>query len=239
LGKREQNLNSDYEIELATGLGNLISAQIESGRIKEQTKLLANAELKALQSQINPHFLFNALNTISYYCRQDPKMAKKLIIYLANYYRHNLSNLKSLIPLSQELQHIDAYVNIEVARFGNRLKVTYILDDVRDVKVPPLIMQPLVENAVKHGIQPKLEGGNVIIKVKKHDDYYEVVITDDGVGIPEKWLKTLLIPDPNRKSIGLSNVHKRLLTIYGPDSGLSIVSKENFGTTVSFKIPVS
>ncbi len=239
LGKQEKNPNTDFEKELATGLGNLLSAQIEIGRVKEQAKLFANAELKALQSQINPHFLFNALNTISYHCRQKPETAKKLITYLADYYRHNLSDSSTLIPLSKELQHINAYVNIETARFGDRLNVSYMLEgDYSEIKLPALIIQPLVENAIKHGIQPKVEGGNIVIELKKYDDYFEFIVSDDGVGVSEEKLKTILDPDTTRKSIGLSNVHKRLITIYGPDNGLNIISKENKGTTVSFKIPV-
>ncbi len=238
LGSTARSANSTFEAELAGGLGKLISAQVEIGKVKEQAKLLASAEIKALQSQINPHFLFNALNTISYYCRTQPGTAKKLLTYLADYYRHNLSDSSILIPFQVELQHINAYVNIEMARFGERLRLSYETDPDLSFRVPVLIMQPLVENAIKHGIQPKATGGKIKIKVVKEREYYELAVEDDGVGMDGEQLENLLYDDPTRKSIGLSNVHKRLITVYGPDNGLEVRSEKNKGTVVSFRIPI-
>ena len=195
------------------------------------------AELKALQAQINPHFLFNALNTISYYCSVQPQTAKKLINYLADYYRQNLADPNTLISLRQELQHINAYINIEIARFGDKLKINYEIDDTAFFKVPALILQPIIENSVKHGLRSKLDGGTITITVSQDTEYFFISVHDDGIGIPEAKLASLLLDIPGRKSIGLTNIHKRLMAIYGPDNGLHIDSTYGTGTTVSFKIP--
>ncbi|MDR3348483.1 MAG: histidine kinase [Acidaminococcales bacterium] len=237
-GKRGKEPVSELDIELALGLGDLISAQIEIAEVKERAKLLVHAELKALQCQINPHFLFNTLNAISYYCRSKPATAKKLITYLADYYRHNLSDSGVMVSFQQELQHINAYVSIEMARFGERLQMQYDFDKNTDFKLPALIMQPLVENAIKHGLRPKENGGTVRIGAVKQEGSFELSVSDDGVGIDAAKLGSLLEADAARTSIGLCNVHKRLITIYGPDCGLNINSQKNGGTVVSFKIPI-
>ena len=238
LGKDPEQILTKFELDLALGLRNLISLQIEINEYKEQAKLLANAEIKALQSQINPHFLFNALNTIGFHCRDNPLTAKKLISSLADYYRHNLSNSETLIPFSKEMNHVKAYVDIEMARFGDRLKVQYDFPLTYEFKIPPLIMQPLVENAIKHGILSKEDGGIVSVRVVKTPTNYELFVIDKGTGISIDKLDKLLLDDPGRNSIGLINVHKRLVSIYGADSGLNISSSENNGTSVSFKIPL-
>jgi len=150
-------------MELFRGLCSLLQIQLEINTLKEQAVLLSEAEVKVLQAQINPHFLFNALNTISYYCRSNPERAKDLIIYLAQYYRHSLNNESVFINFKQEIKHIQAYVNIEMARFGERLKVTYNIPDYLDFNLPCLILQPLVENAIKHGVLPRENGGTVEI----------------------------------------------------------------------------
>ena len=238
LGKDPEQILTKFELDLALGLRDLISLQIEINEYKEQAKLLANAEIKALQSQINPHFLFNALNTIGFHCRDNPMTAKKLISSLADYYRHNLSNSETLITFNKEMEHVKAYVDIEMARFGDRLQVKYDFPSNYEFKIPSLIMQPLAENAIKHGILTKEDGGIVSIRIIKNQTYYELFVIDDGIGISAQKLDNLLLDNPGRQSIGLINVHKRLISIYGADSGLNIESIENKGTTVSFKIPL-
>lgn len=238
LGKEYDQSMSKFELDLALGLRDLVSLQLEINEYKEQAKLLANAEIKALQSQINPHFLFNALNTIGFHCRSNPMTAKKLISSLADYYRHNLSDSDTLIPFSKELNHVKAYVDIEMARFGNRLEVRYDLPEANDFKIPALILQPLVENAIKHGILPKEKGGVILMRLAKSKKFYELFVIDNGVGISTDKQKDLLSDSPERQSIGLVNVHKRLVSIYGSESGLNIKSKEGHGTNISFKIPL-
>ena len=226
------------ERELILGLRGIIELMIEMDRLKKQSSLLAEAEIKVLQTQINPHFLFNALNTIGYFCRSDPLTAKQLLLYLAEYYRHNLNSSNALIPLSKEISHVQAYVNIEQARFGSRLRVEYNIDKC-SFSLPPLILQPLVENAIKHGVLPMESGGIVRINITEKPDCYKLCVSDNGVGIPKELLDALLTehPDEERKSIGLINVHKRLISIYGESSGLHIKSSPGEGTSVSFVIP--
>lgn len=237
VGKEQKQLLTKFDIDLALGLRDLISLQIEINEYKEQSKLLANAEIKALQAQINPHFLFNALNTIGFHCRSNPMIAKKLISSLADYYRHNLSNSETMITFDQEMEHVMAYVDIEMARFGDRLCVEYDSSIEYKFRIPPLIMQPIVENAIKHGILPKTTKGNVVIKVRQKQKCYVIFVIDNGVGIDRERLNNLLVEGQGRQSIGLINVHKRLVSIYGINNGLHINSIKNKGTIVSFKIP--
>ncbi|KYZ77974.1 hypothetical protein AXX12_00050 [Anaerosporomusa subterranea] len=237
LYRLSENSISLFETELACGLAKLISTQIEISKGERQAKLLASAEVKALQAQINPHFLFNALNTIGYYCRKQPETAKRLIFHLGNYYRSNLAGNDTFVTLRKEIQCVDDYVKIEMARFEGRLTVDYQIEPECDAVVPPLILQPLVENAIKHGINPKEDGGNIRIIGKHKDGIVELTVEDDGVGINPDLISKVLEYDPSRKSIGLSNVHSRLISIYGPDNGLRIESKENVGTRISLMIP--
>ena len=171
--------------------------------------------------------------------------ARELVLYLADYYRQSLINQSMLIPFAQELKHIQAYVNIEMARFGDRLHVEYQVDVPEDFRILSLLMQPLVENAVKHGILEKEEGGTVCIGASRQGEYIELFVRDDGVGIPAYQLPTLLVetrepaPEPGKqyKSVGLINVQKRLITMYGEECGLHIASTPDKGTEVTFKIP--
>lgn len=243
VGKKGQAVFSSFERELLSGLCSLLEVQLNINKLNKQALLLSEAEVKVLQAQINPHFLFNALNTISYYCRSEPARAKDLVVYLAEYYRHSLSNPKTFIDFKQEIEHVQAYLNIETARFGDRLKVEYDIPPGISFKVPSLILQPLVENAAKHGILTKEEGGTVYIGVIPREHDMKVYVFDNGAGIPEDKQCTLLtenrMAEDGRtyKSIGLKNVQQRLLAIYGPSNGLQIVSKVGIGTSVTFMIP--
>lgn len=239
---------TNFEMELFRGLCSLLQLQLEINTLKEQAVLLSEAEVKLLQAQINPHFLFNALNTISYYCRSNPEKAKDLIIYLAEYYRHSLNTESVFINFRQEIRHIEAYVNIEMARFGDRLQINYNIPDFLDFNLPCLILQPLVENAIKHGVLPRESGGTVEIGAAPHGKNVRLYVYDNGVGIPKEKLPRLLEEEPTgsddedtgqRKSVGLMNVHKRLLAYYGEASGLQVKSSENAWTMVFFEIPLT
>jgi two-component system sensor histidine kinase LytS len=238
LYKLTENSITPFETELALGLGQLFSTQIEISRGQRQAHLLAQAEIRALQAQINPHFLFNALNTIVYYCRKEQETARDLLIHLGEFYRNNLSKLDKLVSLETEIKHVDSYVKIEQARFRDKLKVIYNIDPKCNCLIPPLILQPLVENAIKHGIFPKKEGGKVVITGKARGDKAYLIVEDDGVGMPPDLLEKVLQYDPKRKNIGLSNVHSRLQNIYGNSFGLKIESKLGKGTRVTVPIPL-
>ncbi|MDN5332277.1 MAG: two-component system, LytTR family, sensor histidine kinase LytS [Tepidanaerobacteraceae bacterium] len=239
LYRTRENSISSVDVKLALGLAQLFSTQLELSRMEHQARLLAKAELRALQSQINPHFLFNALNTIISVCRKDPEKARMLLVHLGEFFRKNLNSGKELVPIEQEIEHVKAYLAIEQARFGDRLKVVFELEPIEGVMVPPLILQPLVENAVKHGIFPKREGGTVIIRAKNVDGGVELTVADDGVGFDEEIVKELLYKEGPTERIGLFNVNRRLENLYGSQSRLKISSKPMLGTVVKFFIPVA
>jgi len=233
-------LNPDitpFENTLAKGLGTMITNQITVHSIKEKAGLYDKAEIKALQSQINPHFLFNALSTISFYCSQQPQTAKALINDLASYYRNNLTDANTMISILNELQHINAYIHLEQARFGDRLKVEHDINIEESFLVPALILQPIVENAIRHGLYQKLEGGRILIRIDKKKSYFRIAVIDDGLGIAQDKLKSIFDTSIPKKSIGLTNVNQRLITLYGPKNKLKLFSRVNKGTIVIMKFP--
>jgi two-component system sensor histidine kinase LytS len=227
---------TQVDVEVAIGLASLFSLQIEISRLDEQSRLLNRAELKALQSQINPHFLFNAINTVSSFIRSKPEKAKELLLDLSDYYRFRLHEPDAFIPLNKELDHVRAYLDIEQARFEDRLKVVISGNTELLSPIPPLILQPLVENAVKHGIQESIDGGKVSLIIEEKKNSVKISIEDNGIGIPSEKLKTIL--DGKKGSVGLTNVHKRLINAYGLNNGLKIESKKGKGTKVCLTIPL-
>lgn len=220
--------------EMAIGLSQLISTQLEVAKV-DRLKAMANeAEFGALQNKINPHFLFNTLNAISTLIRIQPDKARDLVGKLAAFMRFNLENVDEMISLETELNQVRDYVSIEKARFGNKLKVEFDIDNA-SVLVPPLIIQPLVENAIGHGIIPKGSGGKVLISVKRLSDSVLVSVSDDGAGIPQSVIQSIENGTIESKRIGLNNVHQRLKLLYG--GGLTI-SRLDPGTEFSFTIPI-
>lgn len=214
---------------LAEGLSMLISTQLELSSIENYKEMVKEAELKALQTQINPHFLFNALNTISSFVRINPAKARDIIIDLSCYLRYNLENSSKLVSLKSELEQVEAYINIEKARFGDKIKVKWNVDtSLMGILIPSLIIQPLVENSIKHGILKKRDGGILEISILKRDKI-TINIIDDGIGIEEEIIQEL--DNKMEKNIGLKNVHNRLKLLYG--EGLKIERLEQ-GTKVSF-----
>ena len=217
---------------LAVGLSQIISTLMEVSKI-EQIKEMANkAEIKALQTQINPHFLFNALNAITSSIRINPDKARELIINLASYLRYNLELNDKFIDIKKELKQVKDYVEIEKARFGNKLNIIYDIDDI-DVKIPSLSIQPLVENAIVHGILKDKGAGTVNISVKKHDEQVKISIIDSGVGISSDIIERVYNDNIPENKIGLYNVHLRLKLIYG--EGL-IIERLEKGTKIEFYI---
>ncbi|MBY0086529.1 sensor histidine kinase [Brevibacillus sp. M2.1A] len=234
---------SAVDLELVRGLGNLISSQLELAELEKQSRLLADAEIRALHAQINPHFLFNALNTIVSFIRFRPEQARELLIHLGEYFRRNLHDSGGYVSLARELEHIEAYLAIERARFGDKLHVEYDIEDgVERITVPGLILQPLVENAVKHGLLPKREGGTVVIRARrKEKQIVELTVADNGVGMEMDPFEPAL----NEKragrqlsGIGLANVKSRLQSIYGEPYGIVIESKSGSGTTCTIQLPI-
>ncbi len=218
--------------KLAIGLSQLISTQLEMSKIGKLKDMAAKAEIKALQAQINPHFLFNALNTIVSFIRSDPNSARELMINLSTYLRYNIEEANTFVDISKELEQVKAYVEIEKARFGDKLNVIYDIDNTIQIKIPSLIIQPLVENSIKHGILKGSGYGTVKITVQKYRQNAALIaIEDDGIGIPQTIIDSLHNGSIKGNKIGLSNVNNRLLYIYG--TGLNI-ERHTAGTRISF-----
>lgn len=234
LYKRSENSISYSDIELAKGLGYLFSTQVELSMLTYQEELATKSELKALQAQIQPHFLFNALNTIISFCRTDAVKARDLLTKLSVYLRTSFQTSESFIPLSQELEHVKNYLDIEEARFSNRLTVQYEVDDNIECDVPPLILQPLVENALKHGLSQHTEGGVIHILVKSIPTGLNITIGDNGIGMSPEMLE-LLKDSQYTKSVGLINVMNRIKFIYNTE--ITIESKPSQGTYLTIYIP--
>lgn len=217
---------------LAVGLSQIISTLMELSKI-EQIKEMANkSEIKALQTQINPHFLFNALNAITSCIRINPDKARELTINLASYLRYNLELNDEFIDIKKELKQVKDYVEIEKARFGNKLNIIYDIDDV-DVKIPSLLIQPLVENAIVHGILKDKGTGTVSISVKRQNEKVKITIIDNGIGISEDIIERVYSDTMLENKIGLYNVHLRLKLIYG--EGL-IIKRLEKGTKIEFYV---
>ncbi len=232
LYRERDNAISEVDIEVAKGLAGLLSLQIELSQLDKREQLLSKARLRALQSQINPHFLFNAMNTISSLISEDHEKAKELLLNLSDYYRSRLQLAKDFITLDSEFENINAYMAIEQARFGDKIAVQYEIEGDTSFLIPPLILQPLVENAVKHGLQKSLLPGCVVISARISEAQASICIADNGVGMDD-----VLLANIYGESHGLDNVHQRLINLYGSEYGLKIESKVGEGTKVWLKIP--
>ena len=229
-----------YVIKLAQGAAQLLSMQIEIGEMDHQMQLATEAKLDALQAQINPHFLFNTLNTICMLVRTDPDTARKLLYRLSLFFRQTLRQNDRFITLKEELDNVRNYLMLEKARFGKKLNVAKKIDkNLLAYSIPILSIQPLVENAIIHGITPKEGNGNILIRVSSHNDIeIEVTVQDDGVGILPDILPNIMKRGYGSGSgVGLYNVNERLRMIYGEKNGLKVYSGQGSGTTVSFLIP--
>ncbi|MGQ6173414.1 LytS/YhcK type 5TM receptor domain-containing protein [Serratia sp. IR-2025] len=218
---------------MAVWLSQIISTQIEVSRIEHLRQMADKAEMRALQSKINPHFLFNALNAISSSIRLNPDTARQLIINLSRYLRYNLELNDELIDIRKELHQIQDYIAIEQARFGAKLTVIYDIDDDVSVRIPSLLIQPLVENAIVHGIQPCKGKGVVVIAVKDQGDRVKISVKDTGHGINQETIDRVARNEMPGHNIGLLNVHHRVSLLYG--EGLHIRRLEP-GTEIAFYI---
>ena len=218
--------------EVEAGYRALAENRVREERLRE---LAARSELKALKAQINPHFLFNALNSISALISSDPDAAQVTLERLAGIFRGTLlASEKESVPLGKELALVDAYLDVERARFGKRLAVRqFISVEARDVPVPPLIVQPLVENAVRHGISPRVEGGTVRIEASVAGGHLVIVVQDDGSGTGAETPGEMMA-----RGYGLRNVRDRLRTRFGEGEWFRFESPEGEGARVELRIPV-
>ncbi|CZF78209.1 Sensor histidine kinase YehU [Grimontia celer] len=232
LYERKHKLFSTINMSMAEGIAQLLSSQILFSGYLQQKSLLTQAEVKLLHAQVNPHFLFNALNTISAVVRRDADKARELIQNLSQFFRSNLKQNVRSVSLRDELDHVNAYLSIEKARFTDRLSVDIQIDDcLLDVQIPSFTLQPLVENAIKHGISNLLEGGTVRIFSQPTADGFSISVEDNaGCFMP---------PPENHQGLGLEIVTKRLEHQFGRDSSLKIESEPDQFTRMTFIIPAS
>jgi two-component system LytT family sensor kinase len=203
-------------------------------KLEEQERLLIQARLEALASQINPHFLFNTLNSVSSLIRVNPEQARVMIMRLSRIMRGRLRNQDHFTPLRDELAFIEDYLSIELVRFGDKLQVVKHIDPATlDMLVPSMLLQPLIENSIKHGISSKIDGGTVTIRTAHGaNGRLSIEVEDDGVGIGEAELAGIL-----NKGIGVSNVKERLKVLYNQDYRMLIDSQPGRGTRIEIEVP--
>jgi len=202
--------------------------------LEEHQQMLLRARMDALSNQINPHFLFNTLNTVSALVRTDPDMAREVVLKLSNILRRLLRQQENFVPLREELHFVDDYLDIEVARSGrDKLEIAKEIDEQSlDIFVPSMLLQPIVENAIRHGLAPKLEGGVITIRTALDDGRLRIEIEDNGLGMTEARLARV-----HDEGIGMSNVQARLKLLYGEDFRFEISSRLGSGTTVRIEVP--
>jgi two-component system LytT family sensor kinase len=207
-------------------------------KLEEQERLLLHARMEALQNQINPHFLFNTLNSISSLVRFDPDMARNVIFKLATILRRLLNSGEAFAPLREEFEFIDNYLDIEVIRFGrDKLRVVKDFDPASlDVVVPSMLLQPLVENSIKHGLAPKVEGGSVYLRSRVVDSRLIIEVEDDGVGMGGAHLEES--GSWTGMGIGMANISERLQVLYGDTARMTIDSQEGKGTLIRIRLPL-
>lgn len=229
------------------GIGRILSIS-DITLYKEHQKQLENMaasaleqaetnELSFLQAQIKPHFINNTLSIISSMITRDPKAAKDVVLYLSEYLLscYQIDNSSPFILLDKELEGVYAYVNIERFRFRERMQFLDSKEDVPNLQIPRFILQPLIENAIRHGVLVKMEGGTVTLHITRQDNKIRFEITDDGVGIEESRIQKILTGTDELQGIAVYNIHRRLIKHYG--EGLSITSIVGKGTSVAFSVP--
>jgi two-component system LytT family sensor kinase len=202
--------------------------------LEQHQQLLLQARMAALSSQINPHFLFNTLNTVSSLIRYDPDQARIVVLKLGNILRRLLRKHETFVPLQDELAFVDDYLDIEVARFGrDNLQIIKEVDSQSlEAFVPSMLLQPIVENSIKHGLAARLDGGHIIIRTSSHQGRLVIEVEDNGVGIPQERM-----PHIYEGGIGISNVNERLRVLYGDDFRMDVVSQKGQGTRIRIEVP--
>jgi LytS/YehU family sensor histidine kinase len=227
------------DARVATGLARVFSVYLEVAELDARAARVQQAELEALRAQISPHFLFNTLTTIAALTRIDPAQAHDLIVDFADYFRETLMQRAEFVVLDDELTTVERFLRFERVRFGDELRVRFdIAPRARATLVPVLTVQPLVENAVAHGLASRNGRGTVTIAATNVPTGTRIVVGDDGVGIPRERLGAILERGYGTGlGMGLNNVHERLIGAFGPASGLAIDSEPGRGTRVSFVVP--
>nr|WP_154605187.1 MULTISPECIES: histidine kinase [Arthrobacter] len=215
-----------------------VSAQVELAELSASRTLLAEAEVRALRAQISPHFIYNSLNAIASFINTDPQRARDLVVEFADFTRYSFRRHGDFTTLAEELRCIDRYLLLESARFGDRLQVSLqIAPEVLSTVIPFLSLQPLVENAVRHGLEAKVGKGLIQLSARDLGAFTEVTIEDDGVGMDPEQLRLVLGGQHDGTHVGLRNVDTRLRQVYGDDHGLTIDTAVGHGMLITMTVP--
>ncbi len=231
----------DADLTLVAAAGEVarwVATQVQLGDVDRARATAAGAQLRALRAQISPHFLFNALNTIASFVRTNPDRARDLLVEFADFARYSFSTTGQFTTLADELRAIDTFVALERARFGDRLTVRIrVAPEILGVRVPFLVLQPLVENALQHGLYKRGSHGRLTIDAVDLGSEAIIQLEDDGVGMDPAVLSDVLAGRRESSGIGIRNVDERLRTVYGPGAGLVIETNHGAGTRITFTIP--
>jgi two-component system, LytTR family, sensor kinase len=215
-----------------------VATQVELADLSYERTRAMEAELRALRAQISPHFIYNSLAAIASFVRTDPARARELLLEFADFTRYALRRDGAFTTVSEELRNVERYLVLEQARFGDRLSITLkIAPEVLPVRVPYLAIQPLVENAVRHGLAPKEGPGHVVLSATDHGSVAEFSVDDDGVGAHPETIRKILDGQSRSDSVGLGNVDARLRQVYGEEFGLVVDTAPGAGMKVSFRVP--
>ena len=231
-------LSAPITVGIALKVWNALRVEMS---LEEQKRLLLEARLDALQRQINPHFLFNTLNSVAALVRSQPELAREMTVKLANILRALLKEHDAYVPLREELKFTDDYLDIEVVRFGaGKLRVEKEIDPrTLEVLVPSILLQPLIENSIKHGLEPRLHGGTVTLRSRLEGDRVSIEVADDGVGMNNRPATHRTGSAQSGSGIGLKNVQERLEVLYGNQALFNVTSNPGRGTLVSIEIPAA
>ena len=221
-----------------TEIARWMSSQLELAELDKSRTALMEAELRALRAQISPHFIYNSLGAIASFVRTDPERARELLLEFADFTRYSFRQHGEFTTLSEELRSIERYLVLEKARFGDRLRVvTRIAPEVLSVTVPFLSIQPLVENAVRHGLEAKSGAGTITVIAQDAGTECVITIEDDGVGVEPDQIQRALSGEIQSDSVGLGNVDERMRTVYGNKYGIVVETAPGLGTKVSMRVP--
>ncbi|MCO5310543.1 MAG: histidine kinase [Austwickia sp.] len=236
LGSYDHTVTADL-VRATEAVADWISTQVDLAELAIQRERVMEAELRALRAQISPHFIYNSLAAIASFVRTDPPRARELLLEFADFTRYALRKSGPMATLSEELANIERYLTLEQARFGERMVVSLMLaPEVLAVQVPTLTIQPLVENAVKHGIEASPGVGHISITARDMGTDAEIAIEDDGVGADPDEIRAMLAGERG-DHVGLTNVDARLRQTYGDDYGLVVETAVGAGSRVSFRVP--
>ncbi|GAA3317160.1 histidine kinase [Arthrobacter ramosus] len=227
-------------VRATSELADWVAVQVELAELDASRTLLMEAEVRALRAQISPHFIYNSLNAIASFINTDPARARELVVEFADFTRYSFRRHGDFTTLAEELRSIDRYLLLEKARFGDRVQVSLrIAPEVLSTVIPFLSLQPLVENAVRHGFEAKEGPGHITICANDSGAFAEVTIEDDGVGIDPEHLRSVLAGHADGDHVGLRNVDARLRQVYGDEHGLVIETAPGEGTLITIRVPKS